>query len=622
MKILLLNVIIFSSYLFAQLPVINGWTQFSPSSDSRIIYVSATGNDATAQSYAPTDPEVGSNPFLPTGSILPYQTIAAAVTQLRDGYPDWILFKKGDSFVNQNLGSTDYYGKNRTEPMLFASYGTSNDRPKIMTGNQQFWNATGSSANYLAFVGLEIFPHTRTTSDDPVGFRIIDAPFTSILIEDCHIHHYFQLLAFHDPVITSTPTRSNFKLRRSILERAYTLTSAHANAMFLNNIDSILFEENLLDHNGWDTIAGANPTSFRHNSYFQVGCRNLLFRENIVSRAGATGGGFRCGGNIFNNTFLSNPKNIQFGTFETTIDWPTEYVTGLVNYNVVLDSRVEPMQPGIGLTSERTKNSIIRDNIIAHFTPVSDYNYAVYLNETENVHFDHNIIYNWGNNSSGIEYSSGIIVGNSLIGTTYIDSNHVQMKNSQGYCQNKYTSFSNVSYSFNSYYNINSASNWFAPSGTYASWVTASGETGSEEYEIPYLDPNRNVSTYMASIGMSGDLSNFIEQRKLMSKHNWNSDFTANTFNNYIRYGFGRETLNQEMNNNKSLKIYPNPSSDGIFYMNINDEQTVEVYDQLGKRLSIEVKNGILNLSSYSNGIYLAFIQSEEKNYYFKIIKN
>lgn len=74
--------------------------------------------------------------------------------------------------------------------------------------------------------------------------------------------------------------------------------------VFIDNVDSILFEDNVIDHNGWsETIAGATTNGFRHNTYFQVGNRNLIFRNNIVSRAAATGGSFRCGGIIHNNLF-------------------------------------------------------------------------------------------------------------------------------------------------------------------------------------------------------------------------------------------------------------------------------------------------------------------------------
>ena len=69
----------------------NGWTVFTPSADTRIMYVSATGNDSTGQIYSSTSEEVGSNPFNPSKNILPFATYEAAYANVRWGYPDWIL---------------------------------------------------------------------------------------------------------------------------------------------------------------------------------------------------------------------------------------------------------------------------------------------------------------------------------------------------------------------------------------------------------------------------------------------------------------------------------------------------------------------------------------------------
>ena len=48
----IMSILFISQFVLAQLPVVNGWTVFTPSSDSRIIYVSSTGDDATAQIYS------------------------------------------------------------------------------------------------------------------------------------------------------------------------------------------------------------------------------------------------------------------------------------------------------------------------------------------------------------------------------------------------------------------------------------------------------------------------------------------------------------------------------------------------------------------------------------------
>ena len=104
-----------------------GWTELVPSFDSRLIYVSTSGDDAAAASvkgrgyYLPGDPEIGEDPTNPVGPIVAYASVVEASKRFRgrnwngtesaggnpnygpqlpgngNGYPDWILFRRGES---------------------------------------------------------------------------------------------------------------------------------------------------------------------------------------------------------------------------------------------------------------------------------------------------------------------------------------------------------------------------------------------------------------------------------------------------------------------------------------------------------------------------------------------
>lgn len=538
----------------AQIPVVNGWSQFTPSSDSRLIYVSdISGNDATAQTYLPSSPAIGADPFNPSGNILAYKTIAAAKTQLRAGYPDWILFKRGETWVNQRIGVVSLNGRSATEPMLIAAYGACGTRPQIQTGNLDFIHFFGASASNVAIIGIHAYPHTRSGTDDPIALHLVNAPFSNFLVEDCffeRFHGHF-LIQDNNSANAYLATRTNFKARRNILVDAYTTSAAHAGGMFIRNVNGILFEENLIDHNGWSaTISGATPTQYRHNVYFQVSCQNLVFTKNIVSRAGATGGSFRCGGTITDNLFLANPQSIQFGTEEAVdgggggINFPSEFRTGEVANNVILDARAETFDNGKGISVLKIKNANIHNNIIAHFTPVTNYNIGVFMNYDENVTVENNVIYKWGNNlSAGWNFANGIRIGAGLIGTNYLNNNEIQMTNTLGTCITKHGAVANISLSNNKYHSAMSSNNWFEPSGSFANWVAATGETGSQVQAIAYTDPNRNIGSYMTSIGTSGNLADFINAAKTQSRCSWNTDYTANQVNNYIRIGFGKSAI-------------------------------------------------------------------------------
>ena len=95
----------------------NGFTTFTPSADTRIIYVSSsTGNDA--------------NNGLSANSAV--ATIAEGLSLIRNGSADQLLLKAGDTFVNQSFGYLDISGRSATEPIVISSYG-SGPRPIIET---------------------------------------------------------------------------------------------------------------------------------------------------------------------------------------------------------------------------------------------------------------------------------------------------------------------------------------------------------------------------------------------------------------------------------------------------------------------------------------------------------
>ena len=100
----------------------NGWTVFTPVpgtgscsngsyTGTCIIYVSSsTGSDSNNGQTVST----------------PVQTLDKGLSLLRNGHPDWLLLKRGDTFLpdaNGNSFSVFYYsGASATEPMVIGSY--------------------------------------------------------------------------------------------------------------------------------------------------------------------------------------------------------------------------------------------------------------------------------------------------------------------------------------------------------------------------------------------------------------------------------------------------------------------------------------------------------------------
>lgn len=71
-----------------------------------------------------------------------------------------------------------------------------------------------------------------------------------------------------------------------------------------------------------------------------------------------------------------------------------------------------------------------------------------------------------------------------------------------------------------------------------------------------------------------------------------------------------------------NIKIYPNPTKDKIYFTNLKDISKVNVYDMIGKLvLSEKPTDNYVNIQTLPNGNYIIEIQSENKLYKSKIIK-
>lgn len=527
--------------LFSQ-PIVNGWTDLQPSTDSRILYVSVSeGDDGTAVVYSPSDPQIGGDVFEPSGAIQPFATFSQASAYLRSGYPDYILFKRGDVF-HENWGVFSFSGRNLDEPMVFGAYGSDIERPLFETGSGELFGINGAPAHYLAFVSLELYPHTRGSADDPNGVSIF-APFRYLLFEDCKITGYFNNFVCHDPDNSTYEDRKHLRVRRCILSDAYTLNMGNSCGMFISSVDSMLWEENLFDHNGWnESITGADLNGFRHNTYFHAESSNLVFRGNISARAAAMGGGHRSGGIIENNLYLKNPKNILFGTFENMIDFPSEVNEGVLRNNVVLDARreVSYSEGGTGVQFSKNGGTTIEQNIFAHQTePTSGARALAMTDGAMDVTVQNNIVYNWCSNQTGGWASRAMVAYGSVLGNSLVSNNYFQQLNTGGFLVECGVDTQHIDFVQNTYFSFDSPSDWFQPFGSFTNWQTAMDPLG-QRLQVNFLDPQRDIESYMNFIGDTGGLEAFLEKASEQSKTNWNDEYTAESVNCYVREGFQR----------------------------------------------------------------------------------
>jgi len=504
-----------------------GWTPFVPSSDTRIVYVSSSsGTDWTnSRTYRANDPEVGGDPFNPVGNVSAYRSLARAYQELRDGRPDWILLKRGDTWTTA-IGDDQWRksGRSSMERMLIATYGPNDARPTV----SQFRTEYGPNDPEDAFDHVAILGIRFTGGLD----RIIGGD--DFLIEDCHFDECGVSIQGYGPV-EGQRYLSNVAIRRSVLFGNYS-TTGHAQNLFVKLTDGLLVEECVLDRGGWNPdVQGAEQTMFNHNAYIQYDTINVTFRGNISARASSHGAQLRRGGVCEDNLFLQNPINLLIG--QASNEWPAEAATGIVRNNVMLDSRnIAGVPRGYGLWIEKADGVEVADNIIAHQQRGS-VGVAMNVGTTyRNLFIHDNIVYDWVKPS---DPSSGkcLQFNDDPRGLNRVRGNQFQQPR-DGEMISHRVPFTAFSYANNTYFTSNDADDWFEPGGTYGAWRNQSGETGSQARRVSYPSPERTIETYMASLGRTPTLEAFLAQARLQSRRNWRSEFTAAAVNEYIRDGF------------------------------------------------------------------------------------
>jgi hypothetical protein len=441
----------------------NGWTAFTPSADTHTIYVSNRSGKDTNDGRS---------------ERLPVKTIAKGVSLLRDGYPDWLLLKKGDTWTDEGFSWFFNSGRSAREPMLISSYGTG-ARPLIKTRSTSpaigsFGAGGNRGGNFIALVGIEFYAYTRDPSSPDFiasgagnkqqGVFFLN-PSSWVLVEDCKLSFYADDLAFE------MGPAQYVALRRNIIVDAYSADS-HSQGIFADNVVKLLLEENIFDHNGWNDSAGASATIFNHNVYLQGLAYSpktvsgpAIIKGNIIANASSHGVQLRGGGEVTDNLFVHNPIGLLVLSPASVSD------------NVFLSGNdiAASIPRGFAIDANPPIGPIqITNNIVAHEDSSGRVGHGIALNAgTADVTADNNIIYKWDN--------------------PLID---------------------------------NGTGNISSPND-----INATG----------YGDPSRTVETYNVSLGGTSKLSDFLQEARKQSKDNWRPQYTAKNVNDYIRAGFERK---------------------------------------------------------------------------------
>lgn len=543
----------------------NGWSILTPSTDSRLIYVSTSGNDSTAQTYLPSSAAVGSDPYNPSGTILPYATIDAALTQARSGYPDYILLKRGDSWTRTAMIAMKA-GRSATERMVLCYYGSATARPIMKNFGVNLWKAS-----YSAVIGIQFtaarrnpnatefagFANADLRTDNNAGFDALGGYNNTVtgglLIEDCWFD-WFAGNIIQSPQ-TTAPVLTDVIVRRNLITNNYS-TVGHAQGLYSDRA-SIWLEENIFDHNGWYKQGTANfsdptegkATMFNHNTYFG-GTRETVFRNNLFLRASSIGSKFTSntssGTNeikswdvlVDNNLYVEGEVGISLGGNDDQNNgprWRNIHVTNNVMTHI---GRTQPTLRtlGWGLDVQDWDGGKVTGNIFAHWGDATlNNNFGIFSSgNTNDVTYSDNIIYNVSSGGPLVAFRDGAIQIRSKFTGNDIWTNSTGQVIS-------YTLTGNAGFGNNYFYSTRSAAQWFTVNGTYNGldqYKTASGDTTSVAGKRNYTAPDRTIETYLASLGYATDMDSLAVLLCTQSKFNWLPSLKASAINDYIRAGY------------------------------------------------------------------------------------
>jgi hypothetical protein len=492
-----------------------GWTYFPPDPRSHSIYVSSSSG---------SDTNDGSS------SAAAVQTLARGYELLRDGSPDWLLLKCGDTW-NEAFPYWDKSANSDSGYMVVSSYGAG-ERPLIISGQDTgIGSAPTDPRRGIAVIGLHLAADGSGLGQGAgVGFI---GNWGNVLIEDCLIEKYPTNIVVQE--VSPDQRLPRITVRRCVIVDSLSVGTGHSQGIFLGSCDDWLIEECVLDRNG-----AVNADQFCHNVYIHESCGPGTFRGNISARACSHGVQQRPGGTCENNLMLRNPLGILIGHSAYA---PTVFNT--VRNNVVLDAAdINITMPrGTGIELNDVGRATVERNIVAHQEHGTGNLAGMSFADAQNLTIRNNIVYQW--TVPGFGFGAALSFAGTTSAVTISGNMLQQVLGGVTVSHEPSCPYSpDFAYSGNRYFSINPLNGylWFANAGTFldiAGWGALTHEVGASYSPVSFPDPNRTIEAYAGSKGLAPTLDAFMAQARLQSRQQWRSAYTAAVVGAWVRHGFG-----------------------------------------------------------------------------------
>jgi hypothetical protein len=530
---------------FTSLPVTaDGWTDFlamiqksGAYEDCQIVYISTSGDDATGATYSPEDEAVGSDPFKPSETIKPYATLAAAYEVLRDGYPDIMLLKRGDTW-DESFPSWRKSGKSIEERMIVGAYGSLSDpRPKVDSITTDY---VSNPVSFFILTSIELKMINRETGGDHT------------LIEDCAV-----LDGLNTGVVIQTREESPmdyFAFRRNLIAGRYRdnpNTVGHVQGIYTDHISNLLLEENVFDKNGWavDESIDSGHDLRSHNTYIMARPETkCIMRYNISSRGRSHGFVMGSGGLLYGNLTVQDAIAIQMSKEET---WVPDGLSGTIEKNVVLNPRdiSSKDERGWGMVIVNANGIVVEDNILGN-NRTAGYPVAISVQANvrsttqmyvKDVTFKENIIHNF----DGYDGMFVLVHEYPLISDIKLIGNRIHHDSDDILLLFRSPASELVTESRDNLFYSGKADEWFRDNGEYldlSAMMSRIGDTTSKEEQTTPTG-SYHLMDYLASVGETATLDSFYTHIRAQRRGDWDSKYTAKEIVNFVRSKFGREAI-------------------------------------------------------------------------------
>lgn len=533
---------------FTGLPMTcDGWTDFTAMyqkegqfENSRIVYVSSSiGDDVTGLVYTTGHDSLGGDPFsVSDGDVAPFKSIVAASAHIRNGFPDILLIRRGDTFTG-NIGTWTKSGPSPDERIIIATYGAHSDRPQFNTGTSFGMSASG--VDFLIVSG--IYFHADDWESDPGGIgKGID-----ILSGGSGSHHQLHEDCVYKRYDLNRVQGSSSGPHESIaFRRCITIDigeeGANSGTFYVNWTKDFLFEDGICyspnTESRWFYLSPAgNETNDT--------VTGAIIRGSTFFSSSRTGFSARSGGLFENNLIVRNNQFFMGGAGGSD----DSIQSGIIRDNVFLESSPSSTSETV-VTLKNIDGGYVYGNVITDPTYLGQYSYAMMVTAGDsvqiarNIDIHNNIVYGWG--GSGFGRALRIHTEFQEVENVSIRENDFQMVNGSGEVVQHSANtagFDGFTYEGNRYWSTAGENQWFFQGGVVA-WQQASGEPGELEnlkIQVDYPHPNRNLKTYHEWIGGEPSTEAYMLNAIKQSRGNWNQTYTAAAVNAYIREGFGMQ---------------------------------------------------------------------------------